>query len=310
MSEPAYLKTLKEGTFPEKIRQSQELLRDCCVCPRNCRVNRLEGETGFCSVGALAMVSSANPHFGEEAPLVGSGGSGTIFLTSCNLKCVFCQNYEISNLMEGEEMDSLTLAGLMLGLQHSGCHNINFVTPSHQVPQILDAVRVAAQKGLHVPLVYNTGGYDAVETLQLLDGVFDIYMPDIKFMDPEVSKRLADTADYPDVVQAAVKEMHRQVGDLQISDKGIATRGLLVRHLVMPDDLAGTREVMQFLAEEISTNTYVNVMNQYRPCGRAFEQTDINRSVTRQEYAQAVETAREAGITRLDERAVFRLKFF
>jgi putative pyruvate formate lyase activating enzyme len=310
MSEAVYLRTLKEGIFPEKIHQAREMLRDCCVCPRNCRVNRLEGELGFCSVGALAMVSSANSHFGEEAPLVGSGGSGTIFLTSCNLKCVFCQNYEISNLMEGQEMDCPTLAGLMLGLQHSGCHNINFVTPSHQVPQILDAVHTAAQNGLRVPLVYNTGGYDTVETLRLLDGVVDIYMPDIKFMDPDVSKRLADAPDYPDVVRGAVKEMHRQVGDLQINDQGIATRGLLVRHLVMPDDLAGTREVMEFLAVEISTNTYVNVMNQYRPCGRAFEQSDINRSVTRQEYTQALETAKEAGITRLDERAVFRLKFF
>lgn len=310
MSEPAYLQSLKEGTLPKKVDQARELLRDCCVCPRNCRVNRLEGEIGFCSVGALAMVSSANPHFGEEAPLVGSGGSGTIFLTSCNLKCVFCQNYEISSLMEGQEMDSPTLAGLMLELQHSGCHNINFVTPSHRVPQILDAVHIAAQNGLHVPLVYNTGGYDSVETLRLLDGVIDIYMPDIKFMDPEVGKRLADAPDYPDVVRAAVKEMHRQVGDLQINEQGIVIRGLLVRHLVMPDYLAGTREVMEFLAGEISTNTYVNVMNQYRPCGRAFEEPDINRAVTRQEYAEALDTVREAGITRLDERAAFRLKFF
>jgi putative pyruvate formate lyase activating enzyme len=310
MPEPIYLRTLKQGLFQEKIRQANELMRACRVCPRNCGVNRLTDERGFCGVGALAMVSSANPHFSEEAPLVGSGGSGTIFLTSCNLKCLFCQNYEISQLMEGQEMENLTLAGLMLGLQHSGCHNINLVTPSHQVPQILEAVHTAAQNGLHVPLVYNTGGYDTVETLRLLDGVVDIYMPDIKFMDPKVGKRLAEAPDYPDVVRTAVKEMHRQVGDLQISGRNIATRGLLVRHLVMPDDLSCTSEVMQFLASEISANTYVNIMNQYRPCGRAFEHSDINRSVTREEYASAIERAREVGITRLDERVAFRANFF
>ncbi len=310
MSEPIYLKTLKEGRFPEKIHQAQEMMRECRVCPRNCRVNRLEGETGFCGVGTMAMVSSAGPHFGEEAPLVGLGGSGTIFLTSCNLKCVFCQNYEISHLMEGQEVDSSALAKVMLGLQDSGCHNINFVTPSHQVPQILEAVCAAAQNGLRVPLVYNTGGYDSLETLRLLDGVVDIYMPDIKFMDGDASMRLMEAPDYPDVVKSAVREMHRQVGDLQVDGRGLATRGLLVRHLVMPDGLSGTREAMEFLAREISTSTYVNVMNQYRPCGRAFEHPDINRSVSREEYALALETARSAGITRLDERAVFRLKSY
>ncbi len=224
MSEPIYLRTLKEGLFAEKIQQAQEMLRECRVCPRKCQVNRLEGQTGFCGVGAVAMMSSAGPHFGEEAPLVGSGGSGTIFLTSCNLKCIFCQNYEISHLMEGQVMDSLTLAKVMLGLQHSGCHNINFVTPSHQVPQILEAVYAAAQNGLHVPLVYNTGGYDSLETLRLLDGVVDIYMPDIKFMDADTSMRLMEAPDYPDVVKNAVREMHRQVGDLLVSDRGSGHR--------------------------------------------------------------------------------------
>ena len=188
MFEPAYISALKEGKLQEKVDQAKERLHECTICPRNCKVNRLEGETGFCKIGALAVISSANPHFGEEAPLVGSGGSGTIFMTSCNLQCVFCQNYEISHLMEGQEVDTDTLGGLMIGLQRLGCHNINFVTPSHVVPQILEAVKWAAEDGLRVPLVYNSGGYDSVETLRLLDGVVDIYMPDLKFMDSRISQ--------------------------------------------------------------------------------------------------------------------------
>jgi putative pyruvate formate lyase activating enzyme len=309
MSQPIYLKTLREGLFPGIVRDTWEMLKDCHVCPRNCGVNRLEGETGFCRTGAKAMVSSANPHFGEESPLVGSGGSGTIFFTSCNLKCVFCQNYEISHLMDGEEIGSPALGGLMLGLQKMGCHNINLVTPSHVVPQIVDALHWAAENGLRVPLVYNTGGYDSVETLRLLDGIVDIYMPDLKFMDSRVSDMLMTAADYPDVARAAIKEMHRQVGDLEIDKRGIATRGLLVRHLVMPDELAGTREAMRFLAQEIFTNTYVNIMDQYRPCGRASEYPIINRSVTRREYEAALDMAQEEGITRLDERVGSRMRF-
>jgi putative pyruvate formate lyase activating enzyme len=310
MFQPIFLKTLQAGLFPGKVQDAWEMLKDCHVCPRNCGVNRLEGETGFCQTGAKAMVSSANPHFGEESPLVGTGGSGTIFLTSCNLKCVFCQNFEISHLMDGEEMDGPVLAGLMLELQNTGCHNINFVTPSHFVPQIVDAVHWAAKNGLNVPLVYNTGGYDSVETLRLLDGVVDIYMPDLKFMDSGVSDELMAAPDYPDVVRAAIKEMHRQVGDLQMDERGVATRGLLVRHLVMPNGLAGTREAMRFLAQEVSANTYVNIMDQYRPCGRAPEFHEISRSVTRQEYEAALQMAQEEGITRLDERVGLRLRFW
>ena len=310
MFESVYLRTLREGALSGKVEQAREMLKDCHVCPRDCRVNRIEGETGFCGIGARARVSSANPHFGEESPLVGSGGSGTIFFTSCNLKCVFCQNYEISHLMEGEEVDGPSLGEIMLGLQRMGCHNINFVTPSHMVPQILEAVEWAAENGLQVPLVYNTGGYDSVETLMLLDGVVDIYMPDLKFMDPQISKEMMDAEDYPDIVRKAIMEMHRQVGDLQINDRGIATRGLLVRHLVMPKNLADTREAMRFLASEVSANTYVNIMNQYRPCGRAFDHPDINRSVNRDEYLQAIEAAQQEGITRLDERVGFRMRFF
>ncbi len=310
MFEPAYRSTLKEGKLQEKINQAREKLSECNICPRNCKVNRLQGETGFCKIGARAVVSSANPHFGEEAPLVGSGGSGTIFMTSCNLKCLFCQNYEISHLNEGQEVDTATFGGLMVGLQRLGCHNINFVTPSHVVPQILEAVKWAAEEGLRVPLVYNSGGYDSVETLRLLDGVIDIYMPDLKFMDPRVSNELMNAPDYPEMARAAIIEMHRQVGDLQINENGIATRGLLVRHLVMPDNMADTRKAMRFLATEVSTNTYVNIMNQYRPCGRAYEHPKLDRSVTRDEYARAIDEARAEGIERLDDRASHRLRFF
>jgi putative pyruvate formate lyase activating enzyme len=310
MFEPAYIKTLKAGTFPGKIFKAHEMLRDCCICPRNCRVNRLEGETGFCGIGASAVVSSANPHFGEESPLVGTHGSGTIFFTSCNLKCIFCQNYEISHLMEGEELTAEELADIMLRLQNSGCHNINFVTPSHIVPQILEAVYLAARDGLQVPLVYNTGGYDSPETLGLLDNVVDIYMPDLKFMDSCVSEDLMDAPDYPEIVTAGIKEMHRQVGDLDIDDRGIAVRGLLVRHLVMPDGMAGTGMAMKFLAEEISTNTYVNIMNQYRPCGRAHTMPGLGRSIDRSEYVRAIEEAKAVGITRLDERVGVKFRLF
>jgi putative pyruvate formate lyase activating enzyme len=309
MVEPRYLKTLREGAFPRKIEKARELLKNCGVCPRECQVNRLEGETGFCEIGAHALVASAHPHYGEETPLVGSGGSGTIFFTSCNLKCVFCQNFEISHLMEGEEIDETGLGRLMLRLQGMGCHNINFVTPSHVAPQILEAVYWAAGDGLRVPLVYNTGGYDKVETLKILDGVVDIYMPDLKFMDPRVCKELMNAEDYPQVVKAAIKEMHRQVGDLEINEQGIATRGLLVRHLVMPDDLSGTREAMRFLAG-ISKDTYVNVMDQYRPCGKAVGRPGIDRSVTRDEYTRALEMASGEGITRLDDRVDRRIRFF
>ncbi|MEW6351556.1 MAG: radical SAM protein [Thermodesulfobacteriota bacterium] len=306
MSEPAFLTSLRDGSLKEKAAAAREMLRSCRVCPRTCEVDRLAGETGFCGIGAQAVVASAHPHFGEESPLVGHGGSGTIFFSSCNLKCLFCQNYEISHLMEGAPVDASALAALMLHLQEIGCHNINLVTPSHVVPQILEAVLLAAANGLHVPLVYNTGGYDALDTLRLLKGVVDIYMPDLKFMDSDVSEQLMSAADYPDVAKAAIREMHRQVGDLEIDAHGIAVRGLLVRHLVMPRGMANTRAAMRFLAQEVSRNTYVNVMNQYRPCGRAHGRPDIGRTVTRDEYAEALEMAAEEGITRLDERHIVR----
>jgi putative pyruvate formate lyase activating enzyme len=248
------------------------------------------------------MVSSYNSHFGEEDPLVGRNGSGTIFFTHCNLLCVFCQNYEISHLGEGALVTSGHIADMMLDLQGKGCHNINFVTPTHVVPQILEALPEAVERGLQVPLVYNCGGYEEVGTLRLLDGIVDIYMPDFKFWDSQVAERYCKAADYPEKARLAVKEMHRQVGDLTVDDMGIARRGLLIRHLVMPDGLAGTREVMRFLATEVSKNTYVNVMSQYRPCGEASRYRDLQRMITVGEYREAVRITHEEGIDRLDER--------
>jgi putative pyruvate formate lyase activating enzyme len=247
-------------------------------------------------------VSSYSPHFGEEDPLVGKGGSGTIFMTHCNLGCVFCQNYEISHLSQGVPVSSSDLAQMMLSLQRRGCHNVNFVTPTHMVPQILEALPEAIEQGLTVPLVYNCGGYEEVETLRLLDGIFDIYMPDFKFWDSEQSTRFCSAPDYPEKARAAVKEMHRQVGDLVLDQTGIAQRGLLIRHLVMPDGIAGTREIMRFLAKEISRETYVNVMNQYRPCGEAHKFPELRRPITAEEFRDAIRAAQEEGIDRLDER--------
>lgn len=297
-------------SLPEKMSKAGEILANCVICPRLCGINRLEGATGFCGSGSKAVVSSASPHFGEETPLVGTGGSGTIFFTSCNLKCIFCQNYEISHLMEGKPLDAQQLGRLMMALQRLGCGNINLVTPTHFVPQILEAVYFAVGEGLTVPLVYNTSAYDSVETLELLDGVIDIYMPDLKFMDSEISGRLMQAYDYPVVAKSAIREMHRQVGDLQIDAEGKAYRGLLVRHLVMPDDLSNTRDAMRFLAKEISPNTYVNIMNQYRPCGRAHLVPEINRSITRAEYTRALDIAEEEGIRRLDGRTRIRAGYF
>lgn len=265
----------------------------------------MEGEKGVCKVGHLPMVSSFHPHFGEERPLVGYYGSGTIFLTYCNLRCLFCQNYDISHLGHGEEVSYEGLASMMVSLQRQGCHNINFVTPTHQISQIVRALPYAIERGLDIPLVYNCGGYESLETIKLLDGVFDIYMPDFKYGSNEVAKRLSAAPDYVEVAKASIKEMHRQVGDLVITPLspqgvGIAQRGLLVRHLVLPEGLAGTREVMRFIAQEVSPDTYVNVMDQYRPCYKAFDHPPMNRRITRDEFEEAIRIAVEEGIRRLD----------
>jgi putative pyruvate formate lyase activating enzyme len=300
--QPAYLSLREKGLLKERILRAEAQLKSCQLCPRNCRVDRTANQRGYCRTGNLAVVSSYSPHFGEEEPLVGSGGSGTIFFTHCNLFCLFCQNFEISHLGEGGEVLPEKLAKIMLHLQEAGCHNINFVSPSHVVAQILQSLPEAVEGGLRIPLVYNTGGYDRVETIQLLEGVFDIYMPDLKFMDPAVSQKLCRAEDYPERAKAAIKEMHRQVGDLLVNPRGIAERGLLVRHLVLPEGLAGTRQALRFLAEEVSPNTYVNVMAQYRPCGQAYTHPPLNRRIRPEEYEGALKVAREEGIRRLDER--------
>lgn len=307
MTRPGYLTLYEQGDLATRITTALERLSPCQICPRRCKVDRLNNEKGICRTGAKAVVSSYGPHFGEESPLVGSGGSGTIFLTHCNLLCVFCQNYDISHLGEGMETDDEQLAAMMISLQRQGCHNINFVTPSHVVPQILAALPAAIAKGLSVPLVYNSSGYDSIDMLKLLDGIFDIYMPDFKFWTRESGKRYAKAPDYADKARKAILEMHRQVGDLVINAEGLAVRGLLVRHLVMPGGLAETREILHFLAREISIDTYVNVMDQYRPCGKADQYPPIDLPLSHEEFQEALNLARESGLHRLDEKDWLRI---
>jgi putative pyruvate formate lyase activating enzyme len=271
------------------------------MCPRRCNIDRTGlQQTGVCKTLEKAWVSSFHPHFGEEAPLVGMHGSGTIFFTHCNLLCNFCQNYDISHQGVGQEVTDAQLAAMMLSLQNEGCHNINFVTPSHVVPPILSALEMACAQGLTIPLVYNSGGYDRVETLKLLDGVFDIYMPDFKFWDSGIAEMVCNAPDYAEVTRKAIREMYHQVGDLVFDARGIAQRGLLVRHLVLPEGKADTREIMRYISREISTNTYVNIMSQYRPCGSVTGIKALERSVSRREFMDALHAARAEGLTRLD----------
>ncbi|BAF59109.1 MAG: radical SAM protein [Pelotomaculum sp.] len=294
----SYLK-LAAGELAKRAEKALDMLARCTVCAQECRVNRLEGRLGVCRAGRKAAVSGYGPHFGEEAPLVGRRGSGTVFFTHCNLSCRFCQNCEISQEGEGREVSAGELAGMMLDLQKRGCHNVNLVSPSHFVPQFLEALTIAAAGGLRIPIVYNTGGYDSLETLDLLDGVIDIYMPDIKFADDDAGKKYAGAAGYFSVARRAVKKMHEQVGDLVLDEEGIAVRGLLVRHLVLPGNLARTEKVMEFLAGEISKDTFVNVMDQYHPAYRAFEHPELSRRITAKEYREALEAARKAGLRRV-----------
>lgn len=301
---PSYIKLYKKGELKRRAEALKELLIECTVCPRNCKARRMDGDSGVCKTGYLPAFSSSFPHFGEEPPLVGVRGSGTIFFTHCNLLCSFCQNYDISHQGFGEEISIERLAGIMLSLQKTGCHNINFVTPTHVTPQIVEALARAVEKGLNLPLVYNCGGYESVRTLKLLDGIIDIYMPDFKFWNAKVGKRFTGVHDYPERAREALKEMHRQVGDLQLDENGIAMRGILLRHLVMPGNLAGTKDLMKFLAKEISRRTYVNIMPQYRPCGSVHGEGDMNRRITGREFKDAIEAAVEEGIERLDERRI------
>ena len=300
--EPAYLALLRSSELKQRVQDAYNHLHDCDFCGRECRVDRYE-QPGTCKTGVRAVVSSAGPHLGEEDPLRGYRGSGTIFFAWCNLNCQFCQNHDISQSGHGREVEPEELARMMLSLQAQGCHNINFVSPTHVVAPILAALLIAAEAGLRLPLVWNTGGYDSLAALTLLDGVVDIYMPDMKYADEETARKYSKIKRYPAVNQAGVREMHRQVGDLVMDDNGIALRGLLVRHLVLPGGLAGTDKIARFLAEEVSRDTYINVMDQYRPCYRAYELPPLDRPVTRAEYEQAVQQGREVGLHRFDKRA-------
>jgi putative pyruvate formate lyase activating enzyme len=300
--EPAYLSLCRSGDLQPRATAAVKRLRHCLLCPRNCGVDRFANKTAACRTGRYAQVSTYFPHFGEESCLRGWRGSGTIFFSMCNLRCVFCQNYGISQAQRGSETLPDRLAGMMLELQAAGCHNINFVTPEHVVAQVIEAVAIAAEQGLRAPLVYNTSAYDSLESLQLLDGIIDIYLPDFKFCDSTLSLRYVKSKDYPEVARRCLLEMHRQTGVLKCDEQGLAKRGVLVRHLVMPGEIAGTEAIMQFLANEVSRDTYLNVMSQYRPAGRvsAEEFREINRRVSTAEYERALEAARRAGLWRIE----------
>lgn len=297
----AYVALHRSGELRRRADEAHRHLEDCDLCARYCRVNRLISIKGaVCRTGAQAVVYSAGPHHGEEGCLSGWRGSGTIFFSWCNLRCIFCQNWEIAWKGEGHAVTADELANMMLKLRTMGCHNINFVSPSHVVAQILEALVIAAERGLDLPLVYNTSGYDSPEALALLDGVIDIYMPDMKYGDSELARKYSHIRDYVAVNRAAVREMHRQVGDLVMGDDDLARRGLLVRHLILPNGIAGTEQVLEFLADEVSQNTYLNLMEQYRPCYRAGEFPELDRPITRLEFREVLEFARRYGLNRLD----------
>ena len=299
--EPAYMALYRSGELRRRAVEALERLAHCLVCPRDCGVDRMAGQTAACHTGRYAQVSNCFPHFGEEDCLRGWRGSGTIFFSMCNLRCVFCQNFEISQALRGPEAHPERLASMMLELQDAGCHNINFVTPEHVVPQILEALPIAVEGGLRLPIVYNTSAYDSMDSLQLLDGVVDIYMPDFKFWDSALSLQYVKARDYPEHARRNLREMHRQTGALRFDEMGLARRGVLVRHLVMPGEIGGTESIMRFLAEELSPDTFVNVMDQYYPAGRvsASQFVEINRRVSDAEYLRAVEAARRAGLWRI-----------
>lgn len=301
MRKPSYLELYETGELARRVEEAKQLLLDCKLCPHMCGVDRLQDEVGVCRTGAMAVVNDTMPHFGEEAPLVGSRGSGAIFFSHCVLACIFCQTYDISQKGEGTPVNSRRLAELMLMLQEDGCHNLNLITVSHVVPQILEALYLAADQGLTLPLVYNTGSYDSVETLKLLEGVVDIYLPDFKFWRPETAASLCGVADYPEIAKAAIREMHRQVGDLVLDDDQLAVRGILTRHLVLPGRLPETREILRFLAAELSPNAYINLMGHYRPCWQARSHPPLDRPLFSWEYDTARRWALEAGLTRLDQ---------
>jgi len=302
--EPAYLRLYESGELKRRVQRALQFLTPCTACPRDCRVDRLADKFAVCKTGRFAVVSSHFPHFGEEDCLRGWKGSGTIFFSGCNLRCVFCQNFDISWQLRGVPAPPEKLAGMMLELQEIGCHNINFVTPEHVVPQIIEALPLAIEGGLRLPLVYNTSAYDSMDCLAHLDGIVDIYMPDFKYWDGEMARKYSKAPDYPEVARRTIKEMHRQVGELVFNEQGLAQRGLLIRHLVMPGDIAGTSQMMRWIARELSRETYVNVMAQYYPAGKVSrnEYPEINRRVLPSEYERALDEAWRAGLKRLDPR--------
>lgn len=301
---PAYLHLDESEELKRRVAEAVAALEDCTLCPRDCHVNRLADKYAVCKTGRYAVVSSHFPHHGEEDCLRGTKGSGTIFFSWCNLRCVFCQNYEISWQGAGQGARPEELAGMMLELQRRGCHNINFVTPEHVVPQILEALPLAIEGGLRLPLVYNTSAYDSLHSIQLMDGIVDIYMPDFKFWEPEMARQYVKAPNYPQAARRAIKAMHEQVGDLVLDENGLALRGVILRHLVMPGGIAGTREIMEWVAQELGPNTYVNVMAQYSPAGKVSgtQYIPINRLISNTEYEEALRAARSAGLRRLDTR--------
>ena len=295
---PSYLKLLETKELQKRIEKLYRILESCELCPRKCNINRLKEKKGYCGTGRDLVISGCFSHFGEEAVLVGENGSGTIFLAGCNLKCVYCQNYEISYLKKGRKVSEEDCAQMMLKLQKEGCHNINFVTPTHFAPQIVKAIKIAAENGFTLPIIWNCGGYENIEVIKLLEGIVDIYMPDFKYGGREAAERYSNAPDYFEREKEAIKEMQRQVGSLQIDKNGIAFRGLLVRHLVLPDDLAESEKILEFLAKEISKNTYVNIMAQYWPCGDIAKFPELNRRITRKEYSIVINIARKLGLSR------------
>jgi len=294
----SYVELYERGTLRNRKEKLNRLLKKCHLCPRNCLVDRLEDEKGFCGAGREVIVSSYNLHFGEEPPISGYRGSGTIFFTHCNLRCCFCQNYPISQLGNGREVEISELAAMMVKLQKLGAHNINFVTPTHFVPQIVESLERAIEEGLKIPLVYNSGGYDSVKTLELLDGIMDIYMPDAKYSNPESARTYSRAADYFEVNRSALLEMYRQVGDLKMDKEGIAKRGLLIRHLVMPEDVVGSQKVLEFIANNISKNSYISIMAQYHPAHLAFEFPELSRRISKSEYDAVLNMADKLGLKR------------
>lgn len=303
--EPTFQRLEKEGAFAARVDQAYAVFERCELCPRRCGVNRKKGERGFCRAPMRAVVFSAHPHFGEEISLVGEHGSGTIFFSNCNLRCVFCQNWPISHEGRGKEIPDEDVAEMMLHLQKIGCHNINLVTPTHVMPNILNATRIALSRGLRIPLVYNTSGYERPDMLKILDGIVDIYLPDMKYMDSDQAARYsAGASDYPDVTKRAILEMNRQVGELVVDQRGIALRGLMIRHLVMPNRVAGTEKFVKWVAENLPKSTYVNIMAQYRVEYKAYEYPAISRGITVQEFLEAMDWAEISGLTNLDPMSV------